>query len=411
MWSSNARDRAVLTWLLAPHSLDDFRQRYYERAPLHISRNEPNRYDRYFTLQEYERILYGSIVRAKDLGLVKDGVSARIDTYAQVNKSDPKNRKAPSYDLIDPDRVSSLFSGGCSLVLDAVGKMSPPIATLCREMESFFRHRVNANVYMTPPGNQGFAMHYDTHDTIIIQIEGSKHWRVYDAPSQLPLEDRFFDKKLHAVGDVQLEIEMQPGDLLYIPRGFLHEGKANEELSLHVTLGLYPHKWYHVLADAVAKAAEAEPRLRGTVDFNDLADPEFAAVLQSVFSSERLHGAFDAAVSSFFKERPNGLDGQMRQIADLPQLNEHSVVAMRANMLYEMTEGEQSTKIAFSGKNLTFGKNAASIVRELEAKPSVELASLIAKDEHALKVVRKLIQEGFALQLASSESADRGAVA
>jgi|SRR5579884_41213 len=410
MWSSNARERAVLAWLLAPHSIEEFAEKYYERAPLYIPRNEPHRYDRYFTLEEYERVLYGSIVRAKDLGMVKNGVGARIETYAQESSGD-KRTKAPVYDLIDSDRVSALFGGGCSLVLDRVGTMSPPLARLIRELEVVFGHRVNANVYLTPPGNQGFAIHYDTHDTIIIQIEGSKHWRVYNSATELPLEDEFFDKSLHAVGDVQLEMEMQPGDLLYLPRGVLHEGKANDVLSLHVTLGLYPQKWYNALMETVAKAARAHPRLRSTVNLDDLSSSEFAQILDSIFAEDAVRDAVETSKRQFCRERRNGLDGQMRQIAELPRLSDASVVAMRPNMLYDMTATEQSTKLAFNGKTLTFGKGAAAIVHALEATERVEMASLIQLEEHALKIVKRLIQEGFAVQLPAAGGAKAQTVA
>ena len=38
---------------------------------------------------------------------------------------------------------------------------------------------VGANVYLTPPGSQGFAPHYDDIEAFCIQLEGYKHWKVY----------------------------------------------------------------------------------------------------------------------------------------------------------------------------------------------------------------------------------------
>ena len=32
------------------------------------------------------------------------------------------------------------------------------------------------NAYITPPENQGFAAHYDTHDVFVLQVSGSKRW-------------------------------------------------------------------------------------------------------------------------------------------------------------------------------------------------------------------------------------------
>lgn len=33
--------------------------------------------------------------------------------------------------------------------------------------------------YLTPPGTQGFAPHYDDIEAFILQLEGRKHWRLY----------------------------------------------------------------------------------------------------------------------------------------------------------------------------------------------------------------------------------------
>ena len=33
--------------------------------------------------------------------------------------------------------------------------------------------------YLTPPGSQGFAPHYDDIEAIVIQLEGRKHWKLY----------------------------------------------------------------------------------------------------------------------------------------------------------------------------------------------------------------------------------------
>ncbi len=42
--------------------------------------------------------------------------------------------------------------------------------------------------YLTPAGTQGFAPHWDDIEAFVLQLEGSKRWKVYPPPdgNQLP---------------------------------------------------------------------------------------------------------------------------------------------------------------------------------------------------------------------------------
>ena len=72
----------------------------------------------------------------------------------------------------------------------------------------------------------------------INQVEGRKKWKVYaprSAEEALPRasSDDLTDTEL---GAPVLEVELGPGDLLYMPRGFIHQARcARDEHSLHLT--------------------------------------------------------------------------------------------------------------------------------------------------------------------------------
>lgn len=410
MSSLSAADRARMASLVAPVSIEEFFERYYERAPLHVSRNAPGYYDEHFSMAELERVLYGNQLRYRDIGIVKDGVPARRESYLLPKSNPMPGDKEPFGDVIDADRLSALFASGCSVVLDGLNRFSPAVADMCREIEMLFRHRVNPNLYLTPPGSQGFALHYDTHDTVIMQMQGTKHWRVYDATFEMPLDEQRYDKKKHRVGELLMEMELQPGDLLYIPRGFFHEARSNDELSLHVTLGLFPRRWVQVIEEALAAAANdpANVLLRATAGPHSAA--EVVNALAGLLTADTLLEAEASLRSQFERDRRNGLAGQITQIAMLAQLSEESLVARRPNVLYEVSENENGVALTFSGKTLPLAACAAAIIHELENVSSVRLGSLLKHGEKATSVVRKLIQEGFAVQLKPAKG-DSAAVA
>lgn len=85
---------------------------------------------------------------------------------------------------------------------------------------------------------QGFAPHFDDVDVYILQVEGAKRWRVYSPllGHALPrYSSRDFEDA--EIGQPLLDTVLRPGDLLYLPRGTIHQAAALEEQhSMHLTV-------------------------------------------------------------------------------------------------------------------------------------------------------------------------------
>lgn len=412
MWKSSTSEENVVARLLHPHTIDEFARDYYERKPLYISRNDPSYYRDYFSLAALEDVLYGGEVPGQSVNIFRDGIPARAESYTRKSmRENPNKTIKTDAEVIDPDRVSALFAHGCSVVLDRVQTYSPSVRTLCREIEWFFNHKVSTNLYLTPAGNQGFAAHYDTHDTLLLQIEGSKHWKIYGAGFDLPIDDdpRFFhNKKTTAKGEVAFEIEFRPGDLLYLPRGFMHEGTANEKLSMHLTIGLYPTKWSDVLHQTLADGIFEEAALRTAIATDcapDFSNRAVSEALARVFSPENVSRSAALLAQRFTTERSNDLGGQMRQLARLGDLCDDSDVAIRDHLFYEVETTEAGTKVSFSGKGIVLPREASSIIADLQGSASVRVSTLMRHGDKAVAVIRRLIQEGFLIQVCGPQPA------
>src|SRR4029078_2126611 len=89
-------------------------------------------------------------------------------------------------------------------------------------------------------GAQGFAVHSDSHDVFVFQTAGSKLWEVHgqDGPEELLLE---------------------PGLSMYLPTGTPHAARAQETVSLHVTLGINQLTWGGLLERSVVPLLPDEP--------------------------------------------------------------------------------------------------------------------------------------------------------
>lgn len=141
--------------------------------------------------------------------------------------------------------IFALLLGFVSLFLDLRMVTYIFLATL----QEFFGCFVGCNIYLTPPNSQGFAPHYDDIEAFILQIEGEKRWRLYKPPPEGYLT-RYpsRDFKQSEVGEPMLDRIIKAGDLLYIPRGTIHQAQTLETHSLHITLSVnQKNSWYDLL--------------------------------------------------------------------------------------------------------------------------------------------------------------------
>ena len=94
------------------------------------------------------------------------------------------------------------------------------IASLAHSIEVELNFPIQVNAYITPPGSQGLVPHYDDHDVLILQIQGSKIWRLYNGVDIPPHEMQRRDKSVPTDGlALPTDLRLEVGDVLYLPRG------------------------------------------------------------------------------------------------------------------------------------------------------------------------------------------------
>lgn len=120
---------------------------------------------------------------------------------------------------------------------------------------------VGANVYLTPKDSQGFAPHYDDIEAFVLQVEGKKHWRVYKPTSRNNILPRESSRNLNPdeLGEPCLDVILEAGDLLYFPRGYIHQATTLEDFhSLHITVSVYQKQTFGDLLETLIPMALKE---------------------------------------------------------------------------------------------------------------------------------------------------------
>lgn len=231
-------------WMISPYDENDFFRNCWEKKPMHIARGKKNYYKDLITTSIIDNML-----RTENIQFTKNiDITSYVDGQRQTHN--PEGRAHPHL-------VWDFYLNGCSVRLLNPQTYVSKLHLLNATMQEFFNSFVGANAYLTPPDSQGFAPHYDDIEAFILQTEGKKLWRVYKPLNEQEVLPRVSSKnyKQNEIGRPILEVTLEAGDMLYFPRGYIHQGvTVDGEHSLHVTISMYQkHTW----ADLVEKLMPA----------------------------------------------------------------------------------------------------------------------------------------------------------
>mgnify|MGYP003655204168 CR=1 FL=1 len=243
--------------LLDPITTDEFFDCFYEKKPLLVTgKSSQERFPGFPCIEGMEEILWAQEEKLRRVLRVN-----RQGSYVALPH--PSHGKSLFRWAIDQ------FLGGCTLILNGTDTMSLPIARVARDIETRFSGKVAANAFFTPANQQGFLAHFDTHDVFILQLDGTKVWPIFDQRIELPIDRQIYLVDQKTVGDPVCTFLLSPGDLLYVPRGFLHGPYTLDEHSLHITMGFRPNRWADYLAALVQVVAENDPLFRSSIPSRD----------------------------------------------------------------------------------------------------------------------------------------------
>jgi ribosomal protein L16 Arg81 hydroxylase len=211
--------------LVAPLSEREFLDSFSRKRRVVVKTTQPERAASLLSWATINHLIAGLMPSSKIYVSLKGKACAEL-----MYRRGPEGRMCP-------DALQQLAAQGVSIVLDEIHKYAPPIGTLADAIERRIGHKVGVNCYITFGTTSAFKPHYDTHDVLAVQVQGAKRWRGYGIPIAYPL------KGLSPRVDIALdnpvwEELIEPGDVLYVPRGEAHDAVSEVKPSVHLTFGI-----------------------------------------------------------------------------------------------------------------------------------------------------------------------------
>jgi hypothetical protein len=384
-----AQTSSALARCVDPVDAGEFLEDYWERRPLAIERDEEGRYDDLLSQAEVEQIVCSGGLRYPGFRLVKAGDQLRAREYTV----DIPWRPTSFSGTADVERVLAEWERGATIVLQGLHLTRPSVGAFCRSLEATLGHPAQANAYYTPRAAQGLPVHHDTHDVFVLQVAGEKRWLVYQPALELPLKAQRYTAELGGPGESVEDRLLRPGDMLYLPRGWLHEAVTSETDSLHLTIGVNVVTWLDAFKAALEELGD-DVRFRRSWQSGNGVDDLLEALRRRLGRDDVERRARKRLVRT---RRPLR-DGQMGQLRALEELEPYTVLERRPTVIADLVEGEGSVGLVFEGRELTFPEH---VREELAAAAGAEEPFTAADlpgsldDAGRLVLVRRLVREGF----------------
>jgi ribosomal protein L16 Arg81 hydroxylase len=392
-----------LPWLIHPTTPDVFFSEYWEQRPLIVHRGDDSYFREVLTLADMDRILASHDLRHPAIQLVKN--CAPVPTPQYTTSVEVKGM--PVSGVVELVKLFAEYQQGATITIDNLQRSFVPLARMCASMERFFSHAAQANVYLTPPNAHGFNPHYDTHDVFILQTAGFKRWRLYGAPAELPLPSNPYPYPGPDPGRPTADFVLHAGDVLYIPRGHVHDALTSDSVSLHVTLGINTTTWAELFMEAINALVQQDVRFRRALPIGFALDRAAAAQARTECASlvralaERLPAEpmIEVLAERFVRTRLPLLDGHLTGLAAARSLTLQSRLCKRA-WLYRMTTRGDVVHLLYHGKGLTLPRSLEPTVRFMLDAEAFTIATLPGplSDADKLRLAQQLVEEGLLME-------------
>ncbi|XP_051840351.1 ribosomal oxygenase 2 isoform X4 [Antechinus flavipes] len=169
---------ALFESLISPIKTETFFKEYWEQRPLLIQRDDPSLaayFQSLFQLTDLKNLCRQGMYYGRDINVCRcvNGRKKVLNKSSKVHYLQLRkdfDQKRATIQFHQPQRFK-----------DELWKIQ-------EKLECFFGSLVGSNVYITPSESQGLPPHYDDIEVFILQLEGKKHWRLYQPTVPLARE-------------------------------------------------------------------------------------------------------------------------------------------------------------------------------------------------------------------------------
>lgn len=306
------------------------------------------------------------------------------------------------------ERFGELGSAPCTLLVQAVDQHAPEVAGLIEPFRFVPDWRIDDVMVSYATDGGGVGAHFDQYDVFLVQGLGKRRWRVGprcdSATPLLPHDDLRLIADFEATDDWLLE----PGDILYVPPCFAHDGVAVGDDCMTYSIGFR--------APSRAELVEnwCEHQVDGMLEEDRYADPDLSLQANpgeiTAPAIDRLHAMVMEALSDrdafarwfgLFNSLPKYPETDWRPeepigTQDVQALLAHSVPLSRnpASRFSFIRQQDETILLFVDGHCFEGTGETALLAEQLCAERAMVVDSRFAESAPAVALIETLIGQG-----------------
>jgi 50S ribosomal protein L16 3-hydroxylase len=305
-------------------------------------------------------------------------------------------------------RFGELGAGPWTLLVQAVDHHVAEVAALLGAFRFVPNWRIDDVMVSYASDGGGVGPHFDQYDVFLIQGLGRRRWQVgarCDSTTPLLPHD---DLRLLADFTATNEWLLEPGDILYVPPGFAHNGVAVGDDCMTYSIG------FRAPSRSELIAGWCDEVLAGLDDDDRYADPELAAQSNSgeiaAAALSKLHAMVmaklgdQAAFARWFGEHASArkypeIDWAPDEPITVEALREAlasgAALARNPASRFSFVRGEGDAVLLFvDGECLDCAGEVAVLAEQLCAGERIEVAAGLVNSGAAMELLARLFNQG-----------------
>jgi predicted nucleic acid-binding protein len=155
--------------------------------------------------------------------------------------------------FLDKDLLNQALAKRAAVVLEGLDLMDSALAYLVTNLEQTMPCSMsNCEAFFSRSGNEAYNGHRDSDDVLVIQIAGTKRWRVHQPQQRRYLNNAPLTDSM--MGPIVGQFELNPGDIMFLKAGVPHKCTTVTDHSLHLSFDLIDRT---LSIEQITKAANA----------------------------------------------------------------------------------------------------------------------------------------------------------